>query len=567
MKSSSRPHPAARPDHAGTALIVVLVVIVILSLAAYTFSELMLVESQATNRYGRDVQARSYADSGVELVAAQLGTLDPEAPEDLFHNPELFSGVLLRDGDSDWNRGRVSLISPVEADSTSTQIRFGLQDESARINLNAISQFGLTEEQERNLLMNLPGMFEELADAVLDWVDADDTPRDYGAESESYVNVLPPNGPLTSLDELLYVVGVTPDLLYGEDANRNGLLDPNENDGDLTPPLDDADGLLNPGWSALLTVYSRETNLRSDGTEKINVNLGSLVDLYDTLEPEFGEQIAQFIVAYRLYGPIEEEEEQLIAGRSSTDSGEDCELSASSASQSASNTTGDAQTDEELATAAAEVAGNLLGGEGATITRAGLNLLEVATTDINSLYDLIDAKVLAKINEEDVELPSPFTSDPAALTQDLPLLLGSLSTTDAAQIEGRINVNEARLEVLLGLPCLSEETAYLIVASQPVGTDGRPTGDAVDYRSTTGWLLVDGLMSLSQLRLLDRFMTTRGSVYRMQSVGHFDEGGPIARVEAVIDAAQVPPRIVFQRDLSQLGPGFRLDQLSQSSLP
>ncbi len=307
----------------GTALVVVLVVIVMLTLAAYTFSEQMLVESQATNRYGRDVQARSYADSGVELAAAYLGAPDAEAPENLFHNPSLFSGSLLHEADDDWNRGRVSLVAPVEADSTSTQIRFGLQDESAKLNLNAISQFGLTEEQERNLLMYLPGMFEELADSILDWIDTDDTVRMYGAESESYVNVMPTNGPLTSLDELLYVVGVTPELLYGEDANRNGLLDPNENDGELSLPLDNPDGLLNPGWSAYLTIYGRETNVRPDGSEKINVNLGSLVDLFDTLEPEFGEQIAQFIVAFRLNGPVMAEEEQLVAGRTG-DSSQEC---------------------------------------------------------------------------------------------------------------------------------------------------------------------------------------------------------------------------------------------------
>ena len=60
---------------------------------------------------------------------------------------------------------------------------------------------------------------------------------------------------------------------------------------------------------------------------------------------------------------------------------------------------------------------------------------------------------------------------------------------------------------------------------------------------------------------IDRFITTRGDVYRVQSVGHYFEGGPIVRLEAIIDAAQYPPRIVSLRDLSHLGRGYSLAQL------
>ena len=61
---------------------------------------------------------------------------------------------------------------------------------------------------------------------------------------------------------------------------------------------------------------------------------------------------------------------------------------------------------------------------------------------------------------------------------------------------------------------------------------------------------------------MDRFMTARGSVYRVQAIGSFDGGGAVARVEAVIDATKMPPAIISRRDLSNLGPGYRSDQLS-----
>ena len=68
-------HDKPRP---GSVLVVVLVVVSLLTLGAYTFSEMMMVEAEATSMYARQVQTRALADSGVELVAALLGdSLDP----------------------------------------------------------------------------------------------------------------------------------------------------------------------------------------------------------------------------------------------------------------------------------------------------------------------------------------------------------------------------------------------------------------------------------------------------------------------------------------------------------
>ena len=53
-------------------------------------------------------------------------------------------------------------------------------------------------------------------------------------------------------------------------------------------------------------------------------------------------------------------------------------------------------------------------------------------------------------------------------------------------------------------------------------------------------------------------MTATTSTYRVQSVGSFGKGGPIARIEAVIDTNAGKPRIVYWRDLSELGKGFEI---------
>ena len=62
------------------------------------------------------------------------------------------------------------------------------------------------------------------------------------------------------------------------------------------------------------------------------------------------------------------------------------------------------------------------------------------------------------------------------------------------------------------------------------------------------------------MRQLDRYITGRGDVYRIQSVGYFDAGGPVTRLEAVIDATRQPPQIVQLSDLTDLGRGYEFGE-------
>jgi competence ComEA-like helix-hairpin-helix protein len=67
------------------------------------------------------------------------------------------------------------------------------------------------------------------------------------------------------------VRGVTRELLLGEDANQNGLLDPEEDDSNDSPPPDNKDGMLDAGWSGMLTVDSVDGNVSASGVERVNV--------------------------------------------------------------------------------------------------------------------------------------------------------------------------------------------------------------------------------------------------------------------------------------------------------
>src|SRR5688572_25579437 len=101
----------------GSVLVVVLVVIALLALGAYSFSEMMVSESQATSFFGRETQARACADSGIELAAAMLGTPSEEGIHgNVHHDPLHFGGVTLRESDTPRGRARFSLVAPNESD-------------------------------------------------------------------------------------------------------------------------------------------------------------------------------------------------------------------------------------------------------------------------------------------------------------------------------------------------------------------------------------------------------------------------------------------------------------------
>ena len=569
----------------GSVLIVVLVLVMMLTLAVYGFTERMLIENQAAVAHGRAAQAMSCAASGIEFAAStvSLRAADPANSISLYHRPDLFAGVILYESASPSAVGRFSLVAPLAGDPTASLVRFGLSDESGKLNINSITATDLDEIEQATMLMGLPGMTEELTDAILDYLDDDQTPRPLGAESDYYQGLAMPyfakNGPLESVNELLMVRGVTPELLFGEDANRNGLLDPAENDGANSPPLDNADGMLQMGWNQFLTVYSRESNSRADGTPKILINQKQLTDLYDAIVTETGDkEIAKFIAAYRMYGPKDGEEEsgegeagrgdgeregdgegETGSDRSEASDGRDDEEVGNSDEESRSESDererggGEDRESGESAEAGSE--------ESEDAMRDGLDLSRGGQHEIKSLYDLIDREVEIEADEEAgteaKTLTSPWTS--AGILTDYPMLLDLFALSEKPSIVGRVNVNEARYEVLMGLPGMTEQ-----IADNIVGARGSVSGGAVaadPSRQTTAWLVAQNFVVLETMRKLDPFLTGRGDVFRVQSVGFFDGGGPRARVEAIIDGTAIPAKIVMYRDLTALHRGYTPIQL------
>jgi type II secretory pathway component PulK len=145
---------------------------------------------------------------------------------------------------------------------------FGLVDEASKINLNAP---WLTAE----MIEYLPGMTPQIAAAIMDWRDTNSDLTTDGAEDETYSKLnyayRAKNATFESVEELRLVNGMTAEILYGEDANLNGILDANENDADESAPYDNRDGRLDPGLMEYFTVYSYEPLTGTNITSRTNV--------------------------------------------------------------------------------------------------------------------------------------------------------------------------------------------------------------------------------------------------------------------------------------------------------
>ncbi len=502
----------------GFLLLIVLVVIVLLSLAAYTFTSLMISEDSSSRLLGRQVQTKYLVDSGVDYARLYLSGDRATIREKggLWDNPgeRGFRGVMVGvDPNNPELIGRFTIVAPgMDNTGIPSGFRYGLVDESTKINLNTLPFVdNWYPGGARQLLMTLPLMTEEIADAIIDFIDADDETREYGCESSYYSGQNPgyraKNGPLDSLDELLLIRGVTPELLFGADWNRNGVID-NQELGDASGL--DADMLL--GWANYLTLFSKESNLNSERLRRVNLNNPDLEQLYTDLRSSFNQEWSKFIVQYRINGPFSPNEQEI-----------------------------------------------------ANAVRASvpfdLDTSKEAAYTFTQILDLVDAYTTAP-DPENPEKTLVLRSPIATLTLgiDLPILMSSATTFEGDTIPGRINIMQAPKLILAGVPGMTEEALERILEVREFELDD-PGGTDLNRQFET-WILVEGIVDLTTMRTMLPFLCARGSVYQAEVVGFFDDGIGTGRAEAIIDTTALPiPRILFWRDKSHLQSGYSLDVL------
>ncbi len=531
-----------RNERPGYVIIAVLIVIVVLTLASYQFTELMSANHRNSVRHADATQARLAAVSGVHYAAALLA--DPGSYYgDLDGNPfaeGAFDEQIVRRGSHPRAEARCQLVSVVATSPGTYETRYGaVIDEAGKLNINALIQLDPSGEMLFSALTMLqqqtqnPYLTSEVIDAIVDWVDGDDDPRTGGAESSYYLSnpagaYRAKNGPLNSLDELLLVKGVTPQLLYGNDRNRNGQADDDPN----------GSGTFDRGLADYLTVYGRELNLDAVGVLRENVNESEdLAGLYQRLNMRVGSELATYILAYKIFNVTTiNSATGLIAG-------------------------GTSQAAPQLGST----------GDLATAVQAALDAgTAVNRRRLKSLLDIRNTMVtLPKAKDALANAPTVTVSSPLNDPTRLPLLLGTLldmaTTTTVVEMTPRINVNTASKEVLMTLTAIAGSSSSSTTSSGTSSSASLTEADVdnivakrvglnpADPATLTGaWVLSTGGMSPDAFKKIEKYITGRSMVFRVHSIGYFGEGGPMARVEAVIDTNQGAPRILYFRDLTDL---------------
>jgi type II secretory pathway component PulK len=242
----------------GTVLIIVLwIAIGLVSIALY-FANSMTYELRASDNRTSGL----VSDQAIEGAARYMNyVLTEYATNGAVPQSTQFSCQAVPVGDAHfWLIGRDNSATP------STEPAFGLVDEASKLNVN----YATTNE-----LYDLPNMTLDLAQAIVDWRSTNDVGNysmDYS--SSGYEDK---HEPFETVDELHLVYGMTMGILYGNDLNRNGVLDTSEQtNGAVTE--------VQPGLSEYLTVYTREPNFDIDGNSFTNVSTAGRAELRTLLQ-------------------------------------------------------------------------------------------------------------------------------------------------------------------------------------------------------------------------------------------------------------------------------------------
>ncbi len=238
-------------------LIAVLVIVVLASMVALSLLFRMRAEQAAFSASAGTEQAWYAAMSGIQqaMHLAKSGDADPNVWQ---NNPSALRHQQVLDDGSDKWYFTVFTAAPPEEES----VRFGIVDENRKLNPNKA-----TAEMLSKCTSLSPQQIEAITGSNL-------TNAQSTADPLAIDVIL--GGPVrphfSTLDEMLKLPGFTPGLIYGEDANHNFRLDPNEDDGVLLFPPDDSDGQLFLGLQEVATVFAYEFDVAADGSPRFQLN-------------------------------------------------------------------------------------------------------------------------------------------------------------------------------------------------------------------------------------------------------------------------------------------------------
>ncbi len=194
----------------GMIFVTALGIIIILTGLVLVFAQAMRTENLASANRRSDADADAIEHGAEQWVQAQVDAYTTDAmtitqvPAEGIQVGSGYFWILQSDPDSDQSQ------------------LFGITDESGKLNINTATA--------TQLMRGFPCVMEQnVADAINDWRNPAARATADGAETNYYESLTEPyeckNGPYDTVEELLLVDGVTPQLLFGYDFNRNGILE------------------------------------------------------------------------------------------------------------------------------------------------------------------------------------------------------------------------------------------------------------------------------------------------------------------------------------------------------
>ena len=246
----------------GMALIMTILVISLIVALTLQFNTSMRSNLQAAVNLRDGIKLGCIARSGINGALAVLHEDASSGNEDTLREDWAHTKLFSESSSSLFNEGRFIV---------------AITDLSGKIQLNKlIDNEGNYNSSQKSLLirfMNFPEFgldpeeVENIVDAIKDWIDADNETTRFGAEDAYYQALEKPypckNASIEFLEELLFVRGITKELLYGSGEK--------------------------PGISQYLSPH---------GNGKININTANILILR-SLSDDIDQERAEDMVAYR----------------------------------------------------------------------------------------------------------------------------------------------------------------------------------------------------------------------------------------------------------------------------
>jgi general secretion pathway protein K len=252
----------------GVALILVLWVMVILVAIVGEFSYSMRTEVNITRNFKEEEEAYQLAIAGVERAKIEI-LLSKDASYEYLNE----DGKLIFENGYETLERKGSLAK--------ASFSYIIRDEDRKLNINSASI-----EQIKSILRNSGLELDEVdvvGDSIIDWRDTNDLHMLNGAEEDYYQSLDVPysakDGPFNSIEELLLVRGVTPEIFYGSKVKE-----------------EEEDKEDKKEYKGLEQFFSTlDVNAKS-----ININTA----LREVLEAVFDDQTADNIMIQRESGPL-----------------------------------------------------------------------------------------------------------------------------------------------------------------------------------------------------------------------------------------------------------------------